>query len=255
MGASPGGDRRLPWGARTAGVPGERGAAGVLVGPSRAELREGGRRHEPVSGHIAVKEAVLPFNRFPDVDTLLGPEMRSTGEVMGVDATVGLAFAKSQSAAGDRLPEKGTVFLSLADRDKASSPSPASRLLASLETTADSLTNPPSPEPGFASSRGEPDQLLLRQPACGSQEAHPPARKVNYGRGFSAAGCAFDGEIYGFRHPRVHLLERLRRGLAGEVGARRVERFSVSGEHRPHCRTRWHAHADRLPRGVIQDKR
>jgi carbamoyl-phosphate synthase large subunit len=67
---------------------------------------------------VSVKEAVLPFNRFPDVDTLLGPEMRATGEVMGIDATFGLAFAKSQTAAGDRLPERGTVFLSLADRDK-----------------------------------------------------------------------------------------------------------------------------------------
>ena len=54
---------------------------------------------------MAVKEAVLPFNRFPDVDTLLGPEMRATGEVMGIDATFGLAFAKSQAGAGDRLPE------------------------------------------------------------------------------------------------------------------------------------------------------
>jgi carbamoyl-phosphate synthase large subunit len=65
-----------------------------------------------------VKEAVLPFDRFPDVDTLLGPEMRSTGEVMGIGATFGLAFAKSQAAAGDPLPESGSVFLSLADRDK-----------------------------------------------------------------------------------------------------------------------------------------
>ena len=71
-----------------------------------------------MGGHVSVKEAVLPFNRFPDVDTLLGPEMRATGEVMGIDATFGLAFAKSQIAAGDRLPEKGTVFMSLADRDK-----------------------------------------------------------------------------------------------------------------------------------------
>ena len=64
-------------------------------------------------------EAVLPFNRFPDVDTVLGPEMRATGEVMGVDASFGLAFAKSQMAAGDRLPDRGTVLFSLADRDKA----------------------------------------------------------------------------------------------------------------------------------------
>jgi carbamoyl-phosphate synthase large subunit len=63
---------------------------------------------------------VLPFGRFPGVDTLLGPEMRSTGEVMGVDRTFGLAFAKSQMAAGSPLPASGTIFLSLADRDKAS---------------------------------------------------------------------------------------------------------------------------------------
>jgi carbamoyl-phosphate synthase large subunit len=69
-------------------------------------------------GHVAVKEAVLPFNRFPELDTVLGPEMRSTGEVMGIDKTFGLAFAKSQSAAGTVLPTAGTVFLSLADRDK-----------------------------------------------------------------------------------------------------------------------------------------
>jgi len=61
---------------------------------------------------------VLPFNRFPTVDTVLGPEMRSTGEVMGVDRSFGLAFAKSQAGAGNPLPESGTVFLSLADRDK-----------------------------------------------------------------------------------------------------------------------------------------
>jgi carbamoyl-phosphate synthase large subunit len=68
--------------------------------------------------HISVKEAVLPFNRFPDVDTVLGPEMRSTGEVMGIDSRFGSAFAKSQIAAGNGLPDRGAVFLSLADRDK-----------------------------------------------------------------------------------------------------------------------------------------
>jgi carbamoyl-phosphate synthase large subunit len=72
-----------------------------------------------VGDHVAVKEAVLPFNRFPEADPVLGPEMRSTGEVMGIDLTTGLAFTKSQIAAGGALPEGGTVFLSLADRDKA----------------------------------------------------------------------------------------------------------------------------------------
>ncbi|MEZ5168299.1 MAG: hypothetical protein R2695_18165 [Acidimicrobiales bacterium] len=66
-----------------------------------------------------MKEAVLPFNRFPEAGAVLGPEMRSTGEVMGIDLTPRLAFVKSQLSAGTRLPETGTIFLSLADRDKA----------------------------------------------------------------------------------------------------------------------------------------
>jgi carbamoyl-phosphate synthase large subunit len=73
----------------------------------------------PATGHVSVKEAVLPFNRFPEVDTTLGPEMRSTGEVMGIDATFGRAFIKAQSAAGTELPMQGRVFVSLNDRDKA----------------------------------------------------------------------------------------------------------------------------------------
>jgi carbamoyl-phosphate synthase large subunit len=118
--ANPRASRTVPFVAKATGVPLAKIAARVMVGATLAELRDEGVLRPPVDGaHVSVKEAVLPFNRFPDVDTLLGPEMRSTGEVMGVDATVGLAFAKSQSAAGDRLPEKGTVFLSLADRDKA----------------------------------------------------------------------------------------------------------------------------------------
>ena len=94
-------------------------AARVMVGATLAELRAEGLLGPPVDGgHIAVKEAVLPFNRFPDADTVLGPEMRSTGEVMGIDRTFGLAFGKAQISAGDRLPDSGLVFVSLADRDK-----------------------------------------------------------------------------------------------------------------------------------------
>ncbi len=90
-----------------------------MVGATLAELRTEGLLRPPAEGgHVAIKEAVLPFNRFPDVDTLLGPEMRSTGEVMGIDRSFGMAFAKSQAGAGNTLPHKGVVFLSLADRDK-----------------------------------------------------------------------------------------------------------------------------------------
>ena len=117
--ANPRASRTVPFVAKATGVPLAKVAARVMVGATLAELRAEGVLKPPAPGaHVSVKEAVLPFNRFPDVDTLLGPEMRSTGEVMGIDVTFGLAFAKSQTAAGDRLPERGTVFLSLADRDK-----------------------------------------------------------------------------------------------------------------------------------------
>jgi carbamoyl-phosphate synthase large subunit len=117
--ANPRASRTVPFVAKATGVPLAKVAARVMVGATLAELRAEGLVRPPVTGgHISVKEAVLPFNRFPDVDTILGPEMRATGEVMGVDKTFGLAFAKSQAAAGDRLPERGTVFFSLSERDK-----------------------------------------------------------------------------------------------------------------------------------------
>jgi carbamoyl-phosphate synthase large subunit len=116
--ANPRASRTVPFVAKATGVPVAMIAARVMVGSTLAELLGEGLLVEPVTGHVSVKEAVLPFNRFPGVDTLLGPEMRSTGEVMGIDTTFGLAFAKSQIAAGNRLPVDGTVFLSLADRDK-----------------------------------------------------------------------------------------------------------------------------------------
>jgi carbamoyl-phosphate synthase large subunit len=110
----------VPFVSKASGVPLAKVGARVMVGATLAELRTEGLLRTAVAGnHVSVKEAVLPFDRFPDVDTVLGPEMRSTGEVMGIDSTFGLAFAKSQIAAGDRLPDAGSVFFSLADRDKA----------------------------------------------------------------------------------------------------------------------------------------
>ena len=117
--ANPRASRTVPFVSKATGVPLAKVAARVMVGATLAELRAEGLLHPPAEGgHVSVKEAVLPFNRFPDVDTVLGPEMRSTGEVMGIDRTFGMAFAKSQSGAGNTLPRQGTVFLSLADRDK-----------------------------------------------------------------------------------------------------------------------------------------
>jgi carbamoyl-phosphate synthase large subunit len=117
--ANPRASRTVPFVAKATGVPLAKIAARVMLGATLAELRREGLLADPApGGHFAVKEAVLPWSRFPEVDAVLGPEMRSTGEVMGIDATFGLAFVKSQLAAGTRLPEGGTVFLSLADRDK-----------------------------------------------------------------------------------------------------------------------------------------
>jgi carbamoyl-phosphate synthase large subunit len=117
--ANPRASRTVPFVAKATGVPLVKVAARVMCGATLAELREEGLLRPKVEGdHIAVKEAVLPWSRFPDVDAVLGPEMRSTGEVMGIDTSVGMAFAKSQLAAGDRMPTSGTVFFSLADRDK-----------------------------------------------------------------------------------------------------------------------------------------
>ena len=118
--ANPRASRTVPFVAKATGVPLAKVASRVMVGATLSELRTEGLLVDRVDGdHVAIKEAVMPFDRFPEADPVLGPEMRSTGEVMGIDMTTGLAFTKSQIAAGGALPETGTVFMSLADRDKA----------------------------------------------------------------------------------------------------------------------------------------
>ncbi|MCU1400522.1 MAG: carB [Acidimicrobiales bacterium] len=117
--ANPRASRTVPFVAKATGVPLAKVATRVMLGATLAELRDEGLLVPPVAGgHVSVKEAVLPFSRFPEVDTALGPEMRSTGEVMGIATTFGQAFFKAELAAGTLLPTSGTVFLSLADGDK-----------------------------------------------------------------------------------------------------------------------------------------
>jgi carbamoyl-phosphate synthase large subunit len=116
--ANPRASRTVPFVAKAKGVPLAKVATRVMLGSTLAELRVEGLLCEPVTGHVAVKEAVLPFTRFPEVDPALGPEMRSTGEVMGIDSTFGRAFFKAELSAGNGLPQSGTVFLSLNDNDK-----------------------------------------------------------------------------------------------------------------------------------------
>ena len=105
----------MPFVSKATGVPLARLAALVMVGKTLDEL---GVKDEPVPTHFSVKESVFPFNKFPGVDIILGPEMRSTGEVMGIDDSFPMAFAKSQMAASSPLPGRGTVFVSVARRDK-----------------------------------------------------------------------------------------------------------------------------------------
>ena len=112
---NPRASRTVPFVSKATGIPLAKMATKVIMGMSLKEL---GFTQEVVPAYISCKEAVLPFNRFPGVDTVLGPEMKSTGEVMGIDTSFGLAYAKSQMAAGQTLPVSGTVFLSVRNEDK-----------------------------------------------------------------------------------------------------------------------------------------
>jgi carbamoyl-phosphate synthase large subunit len=139
--ANPRASRTVPFVSKATAVPLAKAAARVMLGATVAELRDegllpatGDGGQMPLDSHIAVKEAVLPFNRFRDaagrgVDTVLGPEMKSTGEVMGIDQLFGTAYAKSQAAAYGSLPVKGTVFVSVANRDKRALIFPIKRLV------------------------------------------------------------------------------------------------------------------------------
>jgi carbamoyl-phosphate synthase large subunit len=138
--ANPRASRTVPFVSKATAVPLAKAAARIMLGATVAELRAEGMLQQdgdggslPLDAPIAVKEAVLPFGRFRDVlgqgvDTVLGPEMRSTGEVMGIDASFGTAYAKSQAAVYGSLPVKGRVFVSVANRDKRSMIFPVKRL-------------------------------------------------------------------------------------------------------------------------------
>ncbi|BAY35892.1 carbamoyl phosphate synthase large subunit [Nostoc sp. NIES-2111] len=114
--ANPRASRTVPFVSKATGIPLAKLASLIMSGKTLEELNF---TQEVIPNHIAVKEAVLPFNKFPGTDTILGPEMRSTGEVMGIDSDFGRAFAKAELGAGERLPLTGTVFVSMSDRDKA----------------------------------------------------------------------------------------------------------------------------------------
>jgi carbamoyl-phosphate synthase large subunit len=125
---NPRASRTVPFVSKATGIPLARYAALIMIGKTLDEL---GLTQEVVPRHFSVKESVFPFNKFPGVDIILGPEMRSTGEVMGIDDTFPVAFAKSQLAANSALPKAGTIFLSVANRDKPDI-APIARALAEM---------------------------------------------------------------------------------------------------------------------------
>jgi len=119
---NPRASRTIPFVSKATGVSLAKFATKVIMGNSLKDL---GVTDEVTPKHISCKESVFPFTRFPGVDSLLGPEMKSTGEVMGIDSSFGLAYAKSQLAAGQELPLSGTVFISVKDEDKTAALEPA----------------------------------------------------------------------------------------------------------------------------------
>src|SRR4030081_1992333 len=111
---NPRASRTVPFVAKVIGMPVAKIAARLMAGEKLADFNLKTRKLD----HVGVKESVFPFARFPGVDTVLGPEMRSTGEVMGIDRSFEVAFAKSQLGGGTRVPRKGTVFVSVRESDK-----------------------------------------------------------------------------------------------------------------------------------------
>ena len=124
---NPRASRTIPYVSKSIGVPLAKMAAKVMVGKTLDEL---GLSSEKDVSHYSVKEAVFPFDRFAGVDTLLGPEMKSTGEVMGIDNDFGRAYAKAQSSANNAMPLRGRVFISVKDKDKPAIQSMAGKLLS-----------------------------------------------------------------------------------------------------------------------------
>ncbi|HEV7411734.1 MAG TPA: carbamoyl phosphate synthase large subunit, partial [Bradyrhizobium sp.] len=111
---NPRASRTVPFVAKVIGMPVAKIAARIMAGEKLKDFH----LKKPSLDHVGVKESVFPFARFPGVDTVLGPEMRSTGEVMGIDGSFAVAFAKSQLGGGTRVPRKGTVFVSVREGDK-----------------------------------------------------------------------------------------------------------------------------------------
>jgi carbamoyl-phosphate synthase large subunit len=240
--ANPRASRTVPFVAKATGVPLAKVAARTMLGSTLAELRAegmiadgGGRRPE----HVSVKEAVLPFDRFPEVDSLLGPEMRSTGEVMGIDRTFGLAFAKSQIAAGSRLPSYGAVFLSLADRDKEAGVGAARGFaglgfsLVATEGTADFLERHGVPVETRVAKVGEPSMGRIDAVELIASGKVQLVVNTPRGRGPRADGAHIRRAASAHRIPCLTTVAAARAAAAGiaDWGRHRLEVRSLQEHH------------------------
>ena len=181
---NPRASRTVPFVAKVIGLPIAKLAARVMAGEKLA----GFELKTPEFAHIAIKEAVFPFARFPGVDTVLGPEMRSTGEVMGLDTDFGVAFAKSQLGGGTKVPKAGTVFVSLREQDKARI-LPSIKMLQGLGFKVIATSGHPA-LPGGAWHRRQQDQQGAGRPPAhrGRHQERRGAAGVQHHRG-RAGSC------------------------------------------------------------------
>ena len=261
--ANPRASRTVPFVSKATGVPLAKVAARVMAGATLAELRAEGLLKPPVTGYVSVKEAVLPFDRFPDADSLLGPEMRSTGEVMGIDNSFGLAFAKSQLAAGDNLAQSGTVFFSVADRDKPAGLEAAARFVeAGFSIAATSGTA------AYLQQAGVPVATLVAKVAAStggvpSERKRRPLRAVTGTAGGGAVGAGAgagtgDGQADG-GHGEGHAVDAVELIRSGQVqlvvntprgrgpGPTAPASAAPLASTRSRCSPRWPRHAPPPP--------
>jgi carbamoyl-phosphate synthase large subunit len=211
---NPRASRTIPFVSKAIGVPLASAAARVMVGETLAAM---GITHEVVPPYFSVKEAVFPFTKFREFDPVLGPEMRSTGEVMGIDRSMPLAYRKAQQAAGNPLPESGTVMFKLSDRDKAPAVAVAKRFaglgfrVAATKRTAEAFRAAGLAVEGvYKVGEGHPDavevmrrgeiQFLVNTPLGGKPQTDDLSmrqvavqQRVPYATTIAAAAAAAEG--------------------------------------------------------------
>jgi carbamoyl-phosphate synthase large subunit len=235
--ANPRASRSVPFVEKVTGLPVAKAAALLMTGSTLAGL--GLQAAEP--GHVGVKEAVLPFARFPGADSLLGPEMRSTGEVLGLDAGFGAAFAKSQEAAYGALPFKGVAFLSVRNADKRAIVLPAKRLadlgftLVATTGTAGILRRNGVEAQVVRKGHEGPDNVVDRIRAGGidlvvNTPAGPGAREDGYD--IRIAAVAADIPCITTLSGLTAVVQGIEARLAGDLAVRPLQAWHADGSPR-----------------------